>query len=514
MPQATSRRQYRMMMAIVHGSAKDGPRGRPPKSVAAKYTDPGKDAPESKHKDTGGTWGEEHHKRAKEKVKESRKERKKSKKELKKAFEEFYKGRGKAAATLVMDNSNRILLGTHKKGGLAFPGGHLEVNESYQDGALREMHEETGGCVGRLSGEIFRGVCNGNDVVVYLAEIASGKPKNSTEGESMTNWKWYELDQIPWDKLRDCCKKPISEFVTNRFGKSLKGMIALESLEKNIIRQKADAVFEVTHGDALKLVGNGMFRTLKRAVENMTDEDFKDVHIDSHVLSIRKHMNDVYSGRVNDGHKTVYQFTNKSLPELTAALMSVFEWYMPEDEKELHLLDDSNLSDDAIHGGLNELIENYKRHNIGEIYQEMETIRETMRNGVAIDLQQVESKIMGLFDKLEEVMHELTGKHNHLAQAVGNDIDELELKLRELQSKMEDVGKKGPQVVEAFSANPANKDKVHDEYYSYLPKPKIEISPNGKITISFSGDWQDLEKENFLKDMRAKVITKADKPNG
>jgi predicted nuclease with TOPRIM domain len=240
----------------------------------------------------------------------------------------------------------------------------------------------------------------------------------------------------------------------------------------------------------------------------MSDEDFKDVHIDTYVLSIRKHMNDVYSGRVNDGHKVVYQFTNKSLPELTAGLMSVFEWYMPEDEKELQNLYDDNISDDAIHGGLNELIENYKRHNIGEIYQEMETIRETMRNGVAVDLQQVEAKIMSLFDKLEEAMHELTGKHNALARAVGDDIDELESKLRELQSKMEDVGKKGPKTVEAFSANPANKDKVHDEYYSYLPKPKIEILPSGKITISFSSEWQEMEQENFLKDMRAKVVSK------
>lgn len=530
MPQAVSRKQYRMMMAIAHGkmdSSKTSGRGAPPKSIAAKYTSPGEGAPESKNKDTGGSWTDKHHAvhhkkeaakhggKESSKGKEERKaaashlkeHRKKSKKELKKAFEEFYKGRGKAAATLVMDNSNRVLLGTHEKGGLAFPGGHLEANESYQDAALREMNEETGGCMGRLSNEIFRGTSEGNDVVVYLAEIAHGKPKNSTEGESMTNWKWYELDQIPWDKLRGCCKKPMEHFISKRFGKSLKGMVALEALEKNIIRQKADAVFEVTHGDALKLVGNGMFRRLREAVKGMSEEDFKDITIDTHVVSIRKHMNDVYSGRVNDGHKTVYQFTNKSLPELTAALMSVFEWYLPEDEEHLHLLDDANLNDDALHGGLNELIDNYKRHNIGNIYQEMETIREQLRNGMAVDLQQVEARIMQLFDKLEEATHSLAGKHNELAQAAGKDMDELEAKLRELQSKIDSV-EKVPQVVEAYSSNPANKDKVHDEYYSYLSKPKIEISPNGKITISFSQDWQDLEKENFLKDMRARAITK------
>lgn len=493
-----------MMMAILHGKAKDGPRGRPPKSVAAKYTEPGENTPESKHNDKGGSWGEEHHKRAKEKVKGERKERKKIKKDLKKAFEDFYKGY--AAATLVMDNHGRVLLGRHTSGGIAFPGGHVENNENFESAALRELKEETG-ITGRISSEIYRGKQNGNEVVVYLAEVASGKPKDS---EELKNLKWYEVQDIPWDKIRDCCVEPMKDFITEKFGKSLKGMIALETLEKNIIRQRSDAVFEVTHGDALKLVGNGMFRTLRNAVKEMKDEDFKDLHIDTHVVSIRKHMNDVYSGRVSDGHKVVYQFTHKSLPELTAALMSVFEWYLPEDEKELNLLDD--LEDDAIHGGINELVENYKRHNIGNIYQEMETIREQLRNGVAVDLQQVETKIMNLFDKLEDAVHNVTGKHNELVQSVGKDMDELESKLRELQSKIDSKPKKS-ETVEAVSYNPANKDKVHDAYYSYLTKPKIEISPNGKIVISFAPDWQDLEKENFLKDMRAKVISKADNLN-
>lgn len=516
MPAATSRRQWRLMQAILHGQIKDGPRGRPPKSVAGKYTAPGKGAPESKHNDRGGTWGEEHHKRSKEKVKEDRVARKKSKKELKKAFEEYLEKKHKTnncAAVLVMDQHNRILLGTHNKGGLAFPGGHCHEDEGFEEAAIREASEETG-CPVRITAEIFRGKTNGNNTVVYLGEIVHGKPKSTKSDhgkESMTNWKWHEMDKLPWNELRDCCKKPISDFVSKRFGKSLKGMIALETLEKNIVRIKADAVHEVTHGDALKLVGNGMFRTIRKIVNGMQDEEFKDVQIDTYTLSIRKHISDVYSGRLSDGHKIVYQFTNKSLPELTAALMSVFEWYLPEDEKELHILQDTSLDDDAVHGGLQHLVDEYKRHNIGDIYQEMESIRETMRNGMAIDLQQIEGRIMSLFDKLEEVVHDAISKHNHLAQSVGKDIDELELKLRELQSKISEPASNSPQVIEAFSANPANKDKVHDEYYPYLSKPRVEISPNGKIIISFAHDWQDEEKTNFLQDMRVKAISKAGK---
>jgi hypothetical protein len=401
-----------------------------------------------------------------------------------------------------MDNMGKILLGTHSKGGLAFPGGHVEPNESIDAAALREMHEECG-ATGRLADKIWTGTVEGNQGTVFLAEIASGSPKNTDE---IKTWKWYEMDQIPWEKLRECCVPPLKDFIQKRFGKSIRGMVAMETLEKNIIRQRGDAVLEVTHGDALKLVGTGLFRHLKKLVSDMTDESFKEIDFDANKVSIRKHLNDVYSGRVSDGHKIIYQWTNKSLPEVTAALMSVFEWYLPEDANVLDMVSDQGMSDDAIHGGLHNLVDNYKRHNLGEIYQEMETIREQIRNGVAVDLQQVEAKILKLFDRLEEATHELAGAHNKLVQEVGKDMDELEAKLRELQAKLDEPRKS--KTVEAFSTNPADSNKVHDRLYSYLTKPRVEISPNGKITISFGNDWEDLERSNFLEDMRARVIAR------
>lgn len=494
MPVAASRKQYRMMMAILHGKVKDGPRGRPPASIASKYTDPGKDAPESKDNDRGGSWTEHHHKRHAEKQKK--------KKNLKKSFEEFYKNRNNFAATLVMDNAGKVMLGTHRKGGLAFPGGHVEPGEDMETAALREMHEECG-VTGRLANKIWSGSCEGNQGTVFLAEIASGAPKNTNE---IKTWKWYEMDEIPWGKLRECCVPPLKDFIQERFGKSIRGMVAMEALEKNVIRQRGDSVLEVTHGDALKLVGTGLFRHLKNAVADMTDESFKEIDFDTYKVSVRKHMNDVYSGRVSDGHKVIYQWTNKSLPELTAALMSVFEWYLPEDANVLDMVADEGIADDAVHGGLNNLVDNYKRHNLGEIYQEMETIREQIRNGVAVDLQQIEAKILKLFDRLEEATHELAGKHNKLAQEVGKDMDELEARLRELQSKLDEPRK--PKTIEAYSTNPADSNKVHDRLYSYLTKPRVEISPNGKITISFGDDWEDLERSNFLEDMRARAIAR------
>jgi ADP-ribose pyrophosphatase YjhB (NUDIX family) len=496
MPQAASRKQYRFMMAILHGkNVKQHARGNPPKSIAAKYTDPGKDAPESKDNDRGGHWTEGHHKRHEKREAEK-------KKHLKKAFEEFYKGRGRFGATLIMDSENRILLGTHYKGGLAYPGGHAEPNETVEDAALREMQEECG-AEGRLCSKIWSGTNEGNDGAVFLTEIVAGKPKATDEIKS---WKWYELDEIPWGKLRSCCVPVLREFVQERFGKSIRGMVAMESLEKGDAKGKGGRV-EVDRKNTLKLVGTGIYRFLKAEVAEMGDESFKELDFDTYKISVRKHTDDTYSGRVSDGHKVIYQYTNKSLHALTAALMSVFEWYLPQDADVLDMVSDEALSDDAIHGGLQHLVDNYKRHNLGEIYQEMETIREHIRNGVAVDLQQVEAKILKLFDRLEETTRSLADKHNQLARDVGNDVDELEAKLRELQAKIGESPKTA-KTVEAFSTNPADSSKLHGRLYSYLSRPRVEIQPTGRIIISFGSDWEDLERSNFLEDMRAKVLSR------
>ena len=287
-------------------------------------------------------------------------------------------------------------------------------------------------------------------------------------------------------------------------------MLVIEKLEKNILRgaDQRQVVYDVTHGDALRLVGNGCFRFLSKAVAGMGDEDFRDIKIDTYTLALRKHNNDVYSGRISDGHKVIHQFTNKSLPQLCADVMSVFEWYSDEDEHVFDILDEENLPDDAIYGGLNELSDNYKRHNLANIYTEMENIRGEIRNGMAVDLQQVEHKIMGLFDKLEEAVHNVAGKHNQLVRDAGSEIELLEAKLRELQHKVDELNSK-PTTVEAYQTRPVSSEQVYDRHYMYLPKPKIEVGANGKVVITFNEDWTDMEKSNFLNDMKAKIIKKS-----
>jgi hypothetical protein len=195
---------------------------------------------------------------------------------------------------------------------------------------------------------------------------------------------------------------------------------------------------------------------------------------------------------------------------MAAELMSVFEWYSPEDEKFLEELSDEDLPDHEIESGVNSLLDNYKKHNLANIYTEMESIRTEIRNGNAVDLQQVEQRIMKLFDKLESKLLEHADKHNKLASRAGDEIDELHEKLLELQSKIDGLSKR-PTKVEAFSTNPANPAVVHSDNYMYLSKPQVVIHPDGRIQISFGNDWADMERDNFLNDMRAKALKKAKK---
>ena len=114
---------------------------------------------------------------------------------------------------------------------------------------------------------------------------------------------------------------------------------------------------------------------------------------------------------------------------------------------------------------------------------------------------------MGLFDKLEEAIHCVADKHNQLVRDAGTEVEQLEGKLRELQNKVDELSSK-PTTVEAYQTRPVSSEQVYGEHYMYLPKPKITIGGNGKIVITFDKDWTDMEKSNFLSDMKAKAVSK------
>lgn len=81
-------------------------------------------------------------------------------------------------------------------------GGHLELGESLEAGALRELREEAGTDL-KVKSVKFLGVINFTQLqpkhyvdVSFLAEWAEGEPINSAPRET-TDWQWFSLDNLP-----------------------------------------------------------------------------------------------------------------------------------------------------------------------------------------------------------------------------------------------------------------------------------------------------------------------------
>ncbi|MGD0729254.1 MAG: NUDIX domain-containing protein [Candidatus Micrarchaeaceae archaeon] len=105
---------------------------------------------------------------------------------------------------------NKVLLGKrqgdpekadalHSEGTWTMPGGKIEYGESFEDAAKREVLEECGLILNKVSV-----LCINNDKNEYahfvtigmLAEEFSGEAK-VTEPHKITEWKWFDLKELP-----------------------------------------------------------------------------------------------------------------------------------------------------------------------------------------------------------------------------------------------------------------------------------------------------------------------------
>lgn len=113
--------------------------------------------------------------------------------------------RPKVGVGVIIRKNGKILIGkrkgNHGGGYWAFPGGHLEMNETIEDCARREVLEETGLNISNLKKSIFT-----NDifpesgkhyVTVYMVADYKGGEVKIMEPQKCESWDWFNMDNLP-----------------------------------------------------------------------------------------------------------------------------------------------------------------------------------------------------------------------------------------------------------------------------------------------------------------------------
>ncbi|MCR8848511.1 NUDIX hydrolase [Rossellomorea sp. SC111] len=125
------------------------------------------------------------------------------------------------SVVIILNEYNEILLQNRTDGGWGLPGGLMELGESLEETARREVKEETGLDIGELTlVNIFSGhdyyfkVSNGDELysvtAVYVTNDVSGKMEVD-ENESVAV-QYFKLNELP-DGLTDEYKRYIMSYI-------------------------------------------------------------------------------------------------------------------------------------------------------------------------------------------------------------------------------------------------------------------------------------------------------------
>ncbi|MBI4272862.1 NUDIX domain-containing protein [Candidatus Uhrbacteria bacterium] len=127
----------------------------------------------------------------------------------------------KCGVGILVIKDGKLLLGkrkgSHGAGFYGSGGGHLEYGESFEEAAIREIHEEAGIEVQNLR---FLAICNfisdGRHYidVSFIADWKSGEAK-PMEPEKLESWDWYDMSNLP-SPLFDAVEKYIESYKTGK----------------------------------------------------------------------------------------------------------------------------------------------------------------------------------------------------------------------------------------------------------------------------------------------------------
>jgi len=111
--------------------------------------------------------------------------------------------RPKVGVGVCIMKDRKILFGkrknAHGEGCWCFPGGHLELNESWEECAIRETMEETGIKIKNLrfataTNDIFEKEGKHYITIFIVADYDSGKVK-VLEPDKCEKWDWFEWNE-------------------------------------------------------------------------------------------------------------------------------------------------------------------------------------------------------------------------------------------------------------------------------------------------------------------------------
>jgi 8-oxo-dGTP diphosphatase len=106
---------------------------------------------------------------------------------------------------VIIVKDNKVLMGerknSHGNGSWAFPGGHLEFGESWEECARREVKEETGLNIanirfGSVTNDLFVKENKHYITIFMIADYIEGEPQ-VLEPHKCSGWQWFEWNEMP-----------------------------------------------------------------------------------------------------------------------------------------------------------------------------------------------------------------------------------------------------------------------------------------------------------------------------